>query len=82
MDGRPVHIWGPPFSAVWDPSAAVRRLQPDTHVYVEKTVLYPNGDLLAVYVAVGDTPWGYGLVKMDKDPRVLWKYLAARAPRR
>ena len=80
MDGRPVHIWGPLFSAVWDPSA-VRRLQPDTHVYVEKTVLYPNGDLLAVYVAVGDTPWGYGLVKMDKDLRVL-EVPAARAPRR
>jgi hypothetical protein len=49
--------------------------QPDTHVYIEKAVLYPNGDLLAVYVAVGDTPWGYGLVKMDKNSRVLWKYL-------
>ena len=75
MDGRPVHTWSLPFSAVWDRSAAVRRPQPDTHVYIEKAVLYPNGDLLAVYVAVGDTPWGYGLVKMDKDSRVLWKYL-------
>jgi hypothetical protein len=75
MDGRPVHTWSLPFSAVWDRSAAVRRPQPDTHVYIEKAVLYPNGDLLAVYVAVGDTPWGYGLVKMDRDSRVLWKYL-------
>ena len=75
MAGDVVHEWTLPYSAVWDRSAAVRRPQPDTHVYIEKAVLYPNGDLLAVYVAVGDTPWGYGLVKMDKDSRVLWKYL-------
>ena len=56
MDGRPVHTWNLPFSSVWDQSAAVRRPQPDTHVYIEKAVLYPNGDLLAIYVAVGDTP--------------------------
>ena len=76
MDGRVVHEWGVPFSAVWDDSAAVRRPRPDAQVYLEKAVAYPNGDLLALYVAVGDTPWGYGLVKLDKDSRVLWKYLA------
>ncbi len=54
----------------------MQRPQPDTQVYIEKAVLYPNGDLLAVYVAVGDTPFGYGLVKMDRDSRIVWKYLA------
>ncbi len=76
MEGRVLREWGVPFSAVWDESALVKRPRPDSHVYVEKAVLYPNGDVLALYVAVGDTPWGYGLVKMDKDSRVLWKYLA------
>src|SRR3546814_18741294 len=38
--------------------------------------VFPNGDLLALYVGVGDSPWGYGLVKMDKDSNVIWKYLA------
>ncbi|MEK0081908.1 arylsulfotransferase family protein [Benzoatithermus flavus] len=76
MEGRIVQEWGVPFSAIWDKSAAVRAPQPDSHVYIEKAVPYPNGDLLAIYVAVGDTPWGYGLVKMDKDSKVIWKYLA------
>lgn len=76
FSGRVVHAWGRPFSELWDKSAAVKAPQPDSHVYIEKTHLYPNGDLLALYVAVGDTPWGYGLVKFDKDNRVLWKYLA------
>lgn len=75
MDGKVVHEWGLPFSELWDDTAAVKAPQPDSHVYIEKTHLYPNGDLLALYVAVGDTPWGYGLVKYDKDNRVLWKYL-------
>ncbi|MEM7021163.1 MAG: arylsulfotransferase family protein [Pseudomonadota bacterium] len=28
-----------------------------------------------IYEGVGDTPWGYGLVKMDKDSKLIWKYL-------
>lgn len=76
FDGRVVHEWGLPYSQLWDKSAAVKAPQPDSHVYIEKSHLYPNGDLLALYVAVGDTPWGYGLVKYDRDNRVLWKYLA------
>ncbi len=76
MEGRHVHEWGIPFSQIWDKAAAVKKPQPDTHIYIEKAVLYPNGDVLALYVAVGDTPWGYGLVKMDKDSRIIWKYLA------
>jgi hypothetical protein len=57
MEGRIVHAWDLPYSKVWDGTAAVRRPQTDTHVYIEKALLFPNGDLLAVYVAVGDTPW-------------------------
>jgi hypothetical protein len=76
MQGRVVQEWGVPFSQLWDKSAAVKNPQPDSHVYIEKTHLYPNGDLLALYVAVGDTPWGYGLVKYDRNSNVLWKYLA------
>ncbi len=76
MHGQVVREWGIPFSQIWDKTAAVKAPQPDSHVYIEKTHLYPNGDLLALYVAVGDTPWGYGLVKFDKDSNVLWKYLA------
>ena len=75
MQGQVVREWGVPFSQLWDKSAAVKNPQPDSHVYIEKTHLFPNGDLLALYVAVGDTPWGYGLVKYDRDNNVLWKYL-------
>jgi hypothetical protein len=61
MNGEVLHQWRRRFSTVWDKSAAVKRPRPDSHVYFRKAVVYPNGDLLAIYEGVGDTPYGYGL---------------------
>ena len=76
MHGDLVHEWGMPLQPDVGQLRGGKAPLPDSHVYIEKTHLYPNGDMLALYVAVGDTPWGYGLVKYDKDNNVLWKYLA------
>jgi hypothetical protein len=73
--GEILHEWHLPYSEVWDDSSPVARPQPDELVYYRKAHLYPNGDLLVIYEGVGDTPWGYGLVKMDKDSKLIWKYL-------
>lgn len=75
MDGRIVHRWRLPFSAVWDESSAVAKPRPDPLIYFRKGYLFPNGDLLALYEGAGDTPWGFGLVKLDEDSNVIWKYL-------
>jgi outer membrane protein assembly factor BamB len=75
MDGEVLHEWRRPFSTVWHEGAAVKQPQPDSHVYFRKAMVYPNGDLLVVYEGVGDTPYGYGLVKMDKDSRPIWTYM-------
>jgi hypothetical protein len=50
-------------------------------ILMDKARLLPNGDLLAIYAAAGDTPWGYGMVKMDRDSKVIWSYLAPHPPR-
>lgn len=75
MDGRIVQKWERKFSSLWDRSAAVRDPVPDRQTYFRKAYVYPNGDLLAIYIGVGDTPWGYGMVKLDRDSNVLWKNL-------
>lgn len=75
MDGEVLHRWHRPFSAVWNEDAAVRQPQPDSHVFMRKAMVFPNGDLLAIYEGVGDTPYGYGLVKLDRDSNVIWSYL-------
>lgn len=76
MDGKVVHEWRRPYSAVWNESAAVKKPQPDELIFMDKARLLPNGDLLAIYAAAGDTPWGYGMVKLDRDSNVIWSYLA------
>lgn len=76
MNGRVLHEWRRPYSAVWNEQAAVKNPQPDAVILMDKARLLPNGDLLAIYAAAGDTPWGYGMVKMDRDSNVIWSYLA------
>lgn len=74
-DGRVLHQWGRPFSELWDETAAVRAPVPDDHMHFHKAHVFPNGDLLAVYTGVGDSPFGYGLVKFDRESNVVWKNL-------
>ncbi|WP_336072303.1 arylsulfotransferase family protein [Nitratireductor rhodophyticola] len=75
MNGNMVHEWRRPFSTFWKPSAdGVARPRPDEFVYIRTAKLFPNGDLLAVYEGNGDTPYGYGVVKLDRNSRVIWSY--------
>jgi hypothetical protein len=76
MEGRIVHRWQMNFSRLWDESAAVRNPRPDEFIYIEKARVLPNGDLVALYTAIGDTPWGYGIARLNAGSEVVWKYLA------
>ncbi len=78
MDGRVVHEWSLPFREAWPDPPHIDDPVDDEFIYWRMAHLFPNGDLLAIYVAAGDTPWGYGLVKIDKDSKIIWKY-AGRA---
>lgn len=74
MEGRVVHEWGLPFSAVWERPEHIPHPVPDELVVWRKLHLFPNGDLLVLYEAPGRFPYGYGLVKIDKDSELLWTY--------
>jgi hypothetical protein len=76
MQGKVVHRWHMNFSALWDESAAVKHPRDDGFIYIEKARVLPNGDLIALYTAIGDTPWGYGIAKLNARSEVIWKYLA------
>lgn len=77
MDGNEVHRWALPYSQLWSTNPSGRAAQGDDLTYWRKAILYPNGDLLAIYIGAGDTPWGYGMVKLDADSNVLWQYHGA-----
>ncbi|MCB1885499.1 MAG: hypothetical protein KDG89_16140 [Geminicoccaceae bacterium] len=75
MDGKTVHEWHLGFRDVWNEGAAVKNPLPDSRIFYRTARVFPNGDLIALIEAVGDTPYGYGLVKMDKDGKPIWTYL-------
>lgn len=74
MTGDVVHEWHLPIDAAWDSAELGREPRPAGYISWDDVQLYPNGDLIAMYTGLGDTPWGYGLVKMNADSDVIWKY--------
>jgi hypothetical protein len=76
MRGDVVHKWTAPFRAVWPEPPHIAQPVHESRIGFFGTHLYANGDLLAVYHGGGDTPYGYGLVKLDKDSKVIWRYAA------
>lgn len=73
MQGKIVHRWDMPFRKAW-PNPAHVHLMTKADTFLNYAYLFPNGDLLAQYAAIGDTPYGYGILKMDKNSKVLWTY--------
>jgi hypothetical protein len=76
MAGAVVHTWEAPFRRVWPQPPHVSAPVGDAKIYLFGCCLYPNGDLLALYHGTGDTPYGYGLAKLDRDANVVWTYSA------
>ncbi len=74
MQGKVVHGWNMPFNTAFPSHPHVKNTSAKSHIYFEKAHVFPNGDLLATYTGWLDTPYGYGIVKMDKDSRILWTY--------
>jgi hypothetical protein len=74
MRGETVHQWELPFSKAWPRAPHVQSPVSDELIHWFRCHLYPNGDLLAVYVTDADTPYGYGLAKLNKDSQLLWTY--------
>ncbi len=75
MDGQILHEWRLPYQEFWDESGSVKNPGADSENVIRDVVLFPNGDLLALYIGNGLTPWGLGMAKMDKDSNLIWKYL-------
>jgi hypothetical protein len=74
MRGKVIHRWDLPFSQAWPRPPHVQDPLGDEQIHWFRCHLFPSGELLAIYQAENDTPCGYGLVKLDRDSKVLWKY--------
>lgn len=77
MAGEVVHRWHVPFSQLWADPPHVRGRIDDTSVYFNDGHIYPDGGLLAVVegpINANNASNGYGLIRLDRDSRVVWKY--------
>src|SRR5262245_20748819 len=74
MRGKVIHQWELPFRQAWPRAPHVENPLRDEQIHWFRCHLFPNGDLLAIYQSDSDTPSGYGLVKLDKDSKLLGKY--------
>ncbi|MEX1080776.1 MAG: arylsulfotransferase family protein [Halofilum sp. (in: g-proteobacteria)] len=72
--GKVIHEWRRPFSDVSDERSPMSTPRDDEFIYMRKAHVLPNGDLLAIYIASGDTPWGYGMAKLNRESELLWFY--------
>jgi len=73
MEGKIVHRWDMPFSKAWPNSTHIHNLA-NASTFFDFAYVFPNGDLIVQYSALGDTPYGYGILKLDKNSKVLWTY--------
>ncbi|MFO1072643.1 MAG: arylsulfotransferase family protein [Geminicoccaceae bacterium] len=73
LEGRTLHEWHAKFTDVWGTSPShVRAVGDNSTINWHGTHLYPNGDLLFNF-AGQLFPFGGGLIKIDKDSKVVWK---------
>ena len=72
-DGKVLHVWKTTHRAVWpDLPAHLQWRDDEIDILWHGTYLYPNGDILLNFQG-GFFPYGGGMVRLDKDGKVLWK---------
>lgn len=74
MEGNVIHEWRLPFFDAWPDPPHINDPVDEEAIKWSGAKIFPNGDALAIYTAEGDTPYGYGLAKVDKDSNVIWTY--------
>lgn len=72
--GAVVHEWSKPFRRAYPDLEHVDDPVPEYKISWADAHLFPNGDVIGAYAADGDTPYGYGLVKLDANSNVLWSW--------
>jgi outer membrane protein assembly factor BamB len=72
MNGKVIHQWHKPFTEVWPEAEHVYDRVQDEMVNWHQARLLPNGDILAIYERVNQTPYGGGIIKLDKHSNLIW----------
>ncbi len=74
QQGEQVHEWYAPYWDVFPNSQHVPGWLPERFILMRRALVFPNGDLLALYETIANTPSGCGLAKLDSEGNVLWAF--------
>ncbi|MFB6264032.1 MAG: hypothetical protein ABEL76_10475, partial [Bradymonadaceae bacterium] len=69
--GAVAHVWHAPFRSVWPEPSHIRRPVPDSQIRIGAFDVTAGGEITATFKAEGDTPYGYGVARLDADSDVL-----------
>jgi len=72
LNGKLVHEWHRDFREIWPTYESKSRLPSELAFSWRYGEIFPNGDIIVVVKAHGATPYGYGLVRLDKNSKVVW----------
>ena len=72
--GKKRHEWRMPPSQIWPNPTHTPNPPNDAAVRCTSAHVYPNGDVVALFHGIGQTPYGFGLAKIDSDAKLIWKY--------
>lgn len=70
-EGNVVHSWHVPHTAAYRHPSHIHRFANATRL-IDTALLLENGDLLVQYAGMGDTPYGYGIARFDKQSKRIW----------
>lgn len=74
MNGAVVHKWSVAFDQIWPDPQHVNWPKPSTFTTYRDVKVNSDGSLLVSFSTLGKTPYGYGLAKIDKHSKVIWRY--------
>ncbi len=73
MDGETVHRWALRYDEIWGADAVDGNPAWLDNIYWRRVRLLADGALLVIFETPSRTPYGLGMVKLDKDSNIVWK---------
>ena len=72
--GEEIHKWHLDVEALWPDQKHLNTMRkvPFDYFTLRDLHVFPDGRIVVIVSLYGSTPWGAGLVMMDKDSNVLW----------
>ena len=74
IEGKCVYEWFVPLNDDRPIMKKMKELYLSNELKVRKDYIYPNGDILVLFALRNATPWGYVLLKLNKNSEIQWVY--------